>query len=61
MNCVPQLRNGFRSLEVNSDLQVISMKLEDEDWEASMGWNEACVRPEMCGWGISMLLKGRRK
>ena len=56
-----KLRNGFRSPEVNNDLQIISMKLEDEDWEGLMGWNEACVRPEMCGWGSSTLLKGRRK
>ena len=56
-----KLRNGFQSPEVNSDLEIISMKLEDEDWEALMGWNEAYVRPEMCGWGSSRLLKGRRK
>ena len=61
MNCVPQAEEWISVLEVNSDLEVISMKLEDEDWEASMGWNEACMRPEMCGWGSSMLLKGRRK
>lgn len=41
-----KLRDGCSSLEVFTDLKGISMKLEDKDIEALLGWYEECMSHE---------------